>query len=81
MVEIGLLSASDWSGAEWIASPVAAGNDGDWADYTVATEFTLQRDAFGVFLRASPDARNGYIYQINVSGDRPMAPDFAKGES
>jgi alpha-L-rhamnosidase len=70
--ETGLLSAADWSGAKWISYPIDRLNAQDWTDYTVHLEFTLQNEAMGVLLRATPDARNGYMYQVNVSGSRPV---------
>ncbi|BCU78384.1 rhamnosidase [Luteolibacter sp. LG18] len=68
--ETGLLSEADWAGAEWIGQGKAG--DAGWGDCTVVTEFTLRRDAFGVFLHVSPDGRNGYMYQVNVAGELPL---------
>ena len=70
--ETGLLSGRDWKGAEWIALPASAVHPEAWTDYTVETEFTLHREALGVFLRADAEARNGWMFQVNVTGDRPV---------
>jgi alpha-L-rhamnosidase len=43
-----------------------------WTDYTLAVEFTLQQDAFGVFLRASEDGGNAYMFQLNVANGKPQ---------
>lgn len=75
--ETGLLSAADWSGAQWIAPPVERA-DASWSDYTATVDFSIQREAFGVLLRASPDAKNGYLYQINVAGDHPLLKPHTK---
>lgn len=76
--ETGLLAAADWSGAAWITRPGEHSDVSQWTDYTVKVEFSLQSEAFGVLLRASPDARNGYLYQINVAGDRPLLKPHKK---
>ncbi len=69
--ETGLLAEEDWSGAEWITRPIEVPDLGDWTDYSVRLEFTLHREAFGVFLRASEDGRNAYLMQVNVTGNNP----------
>lgn len=76
--ETGLLSEEQWKGAEWIARPVRKVEPKDWTDYNVAVEFTLRNEALGVFLRATPDARNGYVYQVNVAGERPVLKPHKK---
>jgi alpha-L-rhamnosidase len=76
--ETGLLSEVQWKGAEWIARPVRKVEPKDWTDYNVAVEFTLVNEALGILLRATPDARNGYLYQVNVSGDRPVLKPHKK---
>lgn len=58
--ETGLLSSSEWT-SDWIGadnSPGAA-----WTDYTIDLDFTMKRDAFGVFFRGSSGV--GYMWQIN----------------
>jgi alpha-L-rhamnosidase len=70
--ETGLLAASDWSGAEWIARTVQSPDPAAWTDYTATVEFTLQSQAFGVFLRSSADARDAYMMQVNVTGSNPV---------
>lgn len=76
--ETGLLSEQDWKGSEWITRPAGNVKPGEWIDYTVAVEFTLRNDALGVFLRATPDARSGYMYQLNVTGEKPVLKPHKK---
>lgn len=70
--ETGLLSKDDWEGAEWITRPNGAIAAENWKDYKVAVEFTLNSEALGVLLRATPDAQNGYMWQVNITGDKPV---------
>jgi alpha-L-rhamnosidase len=71
--ETGLLAESDWSGAAWITRPNnASPNPAAWTNYTATVDFTLQSQAFGVFLRSSTDAQNAYMFQINVTGTTPV---------
>lgn len=70
--ETGLLTTNDWSDAEWIIRPVTAPNPANWSDYTGTIEFTLQNEAFGVFLRGSANAQNAYMFQVNVTGTTPV---------
>ncbi len=70
--ETGLLTASDWAGAEWLVRPTASPDIATWTDYTATVEFTLQNEAFGVFLRSSADARNAYLFQVNLTGATPV---------
>ncbi|WP_066039712.1 family 78 glycoside hydrolase catalytic domain [Herbiconiux solani] len=61
--ETGLLEASDWS-ADWVG---AQAESRDWTDYTLTSEFSLVHpasSAIGFFFR-SPDAQNGFMWQIN----------------
>lgn len=70
--ETGLLAVTDWADAEWIVRPVTAPNPANWTDYTATVEFTLQNEAFGVFLRGSANAQNAYMFQVNVTGTTPI---------
>lgn len=70
--ETGLFSERDWSDAEMIGRPVENFDPDQWEDYTVEIKFSLERAAFGVLLRATPDALNGYMFQINLAGDTPI---------
>jgi alpha-L-rhamnosidase len=60
--ETGLLDASEWAGAEWLADTDAALG---WTDYTVDTEFTLTALALGVFVRAA--GGDAYLWQLSVA--------------
>ncbi|NUT99270.1 MAG: family 78 glycoside hydrolase catalytic domain [Saccharothrix sp.] len=68
--ETGLLSAADWSDAQWITRPAPVADVSGWTDYTAQVEFSLTKAAFGVFLRAR-DANNAYMMQVNVTGSAP----------
>lgn len=70
--ETGLLEAADWQGAEWIARAAPEVEVGEWKDYRVSLEFSGLREAIGVLLRTSPDGREAGMWQLNVSGDRPL---------
>lgn len=70
--ETGLLTAADWSGATWIARPVQAPDLALWTDYTATVEFTLENEAFGVFLRSSADGQNAFLLQLNLTGATPV---------
>jgi alpha-L-rhamnosidase len=71
--ETGLLAESDWSDAQWIARPrETAPNPADWTNYTAIIDFTVQKQALGVFLRSSADAQNAYMMQVNVAGSTPV---------
>lgn len=70
--ETGLLTESDWTGADWITRPVQSPNVADWTNYTATVSFTLKNQAFGIFLRSSADAQNAYMMQINVTGANPV---------
>jgi alpha-L-rhamnosidase len=76
--ETGLLAGRDWQGAEWIARPATTLVAGDWTDYAMDVDFTLHREALGVFLRTTPDARSGWMYQINVTGRQPVLKPHRK---
>jgi alpha-L-rhamnosidase len=69
--ETGLLTAADWRGADWITGQADAPNVNAWTDYIATIEFTMNNIALGVLLRASDDAANGYMHQLNVSGSTP----------
>jgi len=70
--ETGLLTAADWSGAEWITRTVQSPDPTTWVNYSATVEFTLQNQAFGVFLRSSADGQNAYMMQVNVTGSSPV---------
>jgi alpha-L-rhamnosidase len=70
--ETGLLSATDWNGAQWITRPVSAPDLNAWTNYSATVEFTLQSVAFGVLLRSSSDAQNAWMLQVDVSGSAPV---------
>ncbi len=78
--ETGLSGPTAWSGASWIAD----GSKPDWQswrDYTATTNFTIERGAFGMFVRAS-DTSNGYMWQLMLSGDRALLrPHITRGGS
>ncbi len=61
--ETGLLTATDWNGADWLADQDAPLG---WADYAVDTEFSLKALVIGVFFRSTA-AGNGYMWQISVA--------------
>ena len=66
--ETGLLSAGDWT-SDWIGANSATGPE--WTDYTVKLDFTLKKDAFGVFFRSTSGL--GYMWQINEeTAGRPL---------
>jgi alpha-L-rhamnosidase len=69
--ETGLLTAVDWAGADWITRPVQSPDLTQWSNYTATVVFTLQSQAFGIFLRSSTDGQNAYMWQINVTGGNP----------
>lgn len=70
--ETGLLMVSDWAGADWITRPVQNPDLTQWSNYTATVVFTLQSQAFGVFLRSSTDGQNAYMWQVNVTGGNPV---------
>ncbi|MEO7099391.1 MAG: family 78 glycoside hydrolase catalytic domain [Luteolibacter sp.] len=70
--ETGLLNSSDWADAKWITRPTKAPDPAEWTDYTATIQFTLQNEAFGVFLRSSADAKDSYMMQVNVAGKDPV---------
>lgn len=70
--ETGLLGVADWSGAGWITRAVESPDPAAWTDYTATVEFTLQSQAFGVFLRSSADGQNAYMMQVNLTGSNPV---------
>jgi alpha-L-rhamnosidase len=70
--ETGLLTESDWAGADWITRPVQSPDIANWTNYTATVSFTLKNEAFGVFLRSSADAQNAYMMQVNVTGGTPV---------
>ena len=71
--ETGLLSQTDWQGADWITRPNNSSiNPASWTNYTVTVDFTLIHEAFGIFLRSSVDGRNSYMMQVNVTESSPV---------
>jgi alpha-L-rhamnosidase len=69
--ETGLLTAADWKGADWITGQAEPSNAKGWTDYVATIEFTVNNIALGVLVRASDDAANGYMYQLNLDGSTP----------
>lgn len=69
--ETGLLATADWAGGEWITRPIQSPDTGSWTNYSVILDFTLQNEAFGVFLRSSADGQNAYMFQVNLTGSAP----------
>jgi alpha-L-rhamnosidase len=69
--ETGLLTTADWAGAEWITKPVQSPDLTQWSNYTATVVFTLQSEAFGIFLRSATSGQNAYLWQINVTGGNP----------
>lgn len=69
--ETGLLTTADWAGADWITRSVQSPDLTQWSNYTATVVFTLQSQAFGVFLRSSTSGQNAYMWQINVTGGNP----------
>lgn len=65
--ETGPLAPSDWTG-DWIGAEDAPGPE--WADYTVDLDFTMKREAFGVFLRGRGGL--GYMWQLNNAFGRSL---------
>ncbi|MER7441480.1 family 78 glycoside hydrolase catalytic domain [Micromonospora avicenniae] len=61
--ETGVMGASGWR-ADWIGLPSPTES---WADYTVQTTVRLERDAAGVYLRATGPA-NAYMWQFSIVG-------------
>jgi alpha-L-rhamnosidase len=70
--ETGLLTTTDWAGADWITRPVQGPDLTQWSNYTATVVFTLHNEAFGFFLRSSTDAQNAYLWQINLTGANPI---------
>ncbi|HEY8962770.1 MAG TPA: family 78 glycoside hydrolase catalytic domain [Luteolibacter sp.] len=70
--ETGLLTVSDWANADWITRSVVTPDPANWTDYTSTVQFTLQSEAFGVFLRGSANAQNAWMFQVNVTGATPV---------
>lgn len=66
--ETGLLHAQDWDTAQWIGGK---GNE-EWNDYIARFNFAILDTAMGILLRASPDGRNAYMFQINCEGATPV---------
>ncbi|MEV0155792.1 family 78 glycoside hydrolase catalytic domain [Micromonospora sp. NPDC050686] len=64
--ETGVKGPDGWQ-ADWIglASPTAS-----WTDYTVRTTVRLEKDAVGIFLRASGPG-NAYMWQFSITGGVP----------
>ena len=58
---------SAWTG-DWISAPSAYAPLDKWSDYTFTTNFTLDSLLLGVYFR-SPDANNGYMWQLSVAGN------------
>lgn len=73
--ETGLLSASDWDGADWVGKQ--APDYSGWTDYTATLDFRLRSTAFGTYLRAD-GVNNTYMWQINVSSGNPVLVPHAK---
>ena len=66
------LGASEWE-ADWVGGESQAAVLDKWTDYTVSVDYTLKTGtAFGIYLRASADANNGYMWQLN--DEKPGEP-------
>ncbi|MFI6263848.1 family 78 glycoside hydrolase catalytic domain [Micromonospora sp. NPDC051006] len=61
--ETGVRGAEGWR-ADWIGLPSPTES---WTDYTVQTTLRLERDAAGIFLRASGSG-NAYMWQFSITG-------------
>ena len=61
--ETGVKGAAGWQ-ADWIGMPSPTES---WTDYTVQTTVRLDKDAAGIFLRASGPA-NAYMWQFSITG-------------
>ena len=62
--ETALLSQSDWGDAQWI-SPSSEGGPPSWTDYTVESDFVIDRGAAGFVFRAQSPS-DFYMWQINT---------------
>ena len=75
MFETGLMDTG-WSGAQWIrvsdgSQPVTDPGTPAVTDYTIETDFEVQRVAAGLIWGAT-DHSNYYMWQINTEKEKPM---------
>lgn len=70
--ETGMLGAADWAGSQWIANATPP-ESSKWRDYTVTSQFSLSKGAFGLFVRAA-DVSNAYMWQITTIGGPKLRP-------
>ncbi|TPW77627.1 alpha-L-rhamnosidase [Schumannella soli] len=68
--ETGLLSASDWGGAQWIGGPPATELP-RWTDTTTDVDFTIDNLVVAVYFR-SATLNNGYLWQLSVADGTPQ---------
>ncbi len=61
----GFVDQADWDGAAWIGAPPPADPTARWTDYTAEFDFSIQRHAFGAFVRANGLA-NSLMWQVSV---------------
>jgi alpha-L-rhamnosidase len=62
--DMGLSSAADWQGAQWISPDNA--DDKSWSDFVLDTDFTIVAGAASVVFRAK-DSTDYYLWQINAA--------------
>jgi alpha-L-rhamnosidase len=60
--EMGLLTAGDWHGAQWISPNTT--DQASWSNVTIDVDFTIVRGAASLVFRAK-DQSNLYLWQVN----------------
>lgn len=66
----GLVEQGDWGDASWIGAPAPPDPAEGWTDYTAEFDFSIQRHAFGAFVRANGLA-NALMWQVSVADGVP----------
>ena len=61
----GFVDEAAWDGAAWIGAPPPPDPAAGWTDYTAEFDFSIQRHAFGAFIRANGLA-NALMWQVSV---------------